>query len=198
MNIFRLFSKNKTDNDTLENTIENVDSIAEDNVDETIENKAESPKTDVISISYGTGLPIDIIYGYMRKNYSEQGFQDAIATPDITFKDINKQIIKNKILVVFQQIKLKYEVMTTEIEQRINSCRNVGLIDTIFQLQHDKDILSHHITEINSLEAKFRNGDFEATSCLQTYEAGFLKGLAATAIGSTEAIMKGINESNNN
>lgn len=197
MNFFKFFSNNNN-NTTSANKAENIDTVTESTMDESVSSNNEAPKTDTISITYGTGLPIDIIYGYMRKNYSEQGFQDAVTTPDMTFKEINKQIIQNKVLVVFKQVKLKYEVMITAIDQRINSCQNAGLVGTIFQLQHEKDVLSHHLEEVNSLETKFRCGDSEATSCLQTYEVGFLKGLAASAIGATKSMMGEMDNINNN
>ena len=31
-----------------------------------------------MTISYATGWPIDIIYGYLHKNYEEKGFNDAM------------------------------------------------------------------------------------------------------------------------
>lgn len=136
-----------------------------------------------LTITYGTGFPIDVVYGYMRKDYSEQGYNDAMTSSDITFKDINKNIIQNKVLVVFKQVKLKYEVMITDIEQRVNACSEAGLVGTVQQLQRDKSVLQHHLNEVKLLEEKFRSGDVETISCLQTYEIGFLKGLAASAVG---------------
>lgn len=106
-----------------------------------------------------------------------------MTSPDITFKDINKNIIQNKVLVVFKQVKLKYEVMITDMEQRVNACSEAGLVGTVHQLQRDKSVLLHHLDEVKLLEEKFRSGDIETISCLQTYEVGFLKGLAASAVG---------------
>lgn len=159
---------------------ESADSVVNKNDDN--ESKNETP-VKPLTITYGTGFPIDVVYGHMRKDYSDQGYNDAITSPDITFKDINKNIIQNKVLIVFKQVKLKYEVMITDIEQRVNACSEAGLVGTVQQLQRDKSVLLHHLDEVKLLEEKFRSGDVETISCLQTYEVGFLKGLAASAVG---------------
>lgn len=185
MNIFDFMRKSPKDvvSDEL-----NAPFAIEENTDTvTNEHDAREGQAETIvkplTITYGTGFPIDIVYGYMRKDYSEQGYNDAMTSPDITFKDINKNIIQNKVLVVFKQVKLKYEVMITDIEQRVNACSEAGLVGTVQQLQRDKSVLLHHLDEVKLLEEKFRSGDVETVNCLQTYEVGFLKGLAASAVG---------------
>lgn len=161
---------------------ENADNVANEHEESESREEIETP-VKPLTITYGTGFPIDVVYGYMRKDYSEQGYNDAVTSPDLTFKDINKNIIQNKVLVVFKQVKLKYEVMITDMEQRVNACSEAGLVGTVQQLQRDKSVLLHHLDEVKRLEDKFRNGDVETISCLQTYEVGFLRGLAASAVG---------------
>ena len=81
----------------------------------------ESSENKPLTVSYATGWPIDIIYGYLHKNYEEKGFGDSMIKSDLTFRDMNMNIIKNKILMVFREINLNYDVMKRDIETRMDT-----------------------------------------------------------------------------
>lgn len=49
-----------------------------------------------LTVSYATGWPIDIVYGYLHKNYEQKGFEDAMLKCDLTFRDLNMNIIKKQ------------------------------------------------------------------------------------------------------
>ena len=55
------------------------------------------PGNRTLTVTYATGWPIDVIYGYLHKNYEEKGFDDAMIKSDLAFRDINMDIIRNKI-----------------------------------------------------------------------------------------------------
>lgn len=57
-----------------------------------------------LTVSYATGWPIDVVYGYLHKNYEDKGFQDAMLECDLAFKDMNLRLIRNKILMVLSLI----------------------------------------------------------------------------------------------
>jgi hypothetical protein len=40
-----------------------------------------------------TGWPIDVIYGYLHKNYESKGFDDAMLKGDLAFRDMNMNLI---------------------------------------------------------------------------------------------------------
>ena len=56
--------------------------------------KDDESKTNLITIKWGTGLPIDVIFHYIHKNFEEEGFQDALVNSDITYRDTKEKIIR--------------------------------------------------------------------------------------------------------
>lgn len=49
--------------------------------------KPESHENKPLTVSYATGWPIDIIYGYLHKNYEEKGFNDSMVKSDLAFRE---------------------------------------------------------------------------------------------------------------
>ena len=145
------------------------------------DNKAEQPLT----VSYATGWPIDVVYGYLHKNYEKKGFEDAMLKSDLTFRDMNKNVIKNKILMVFREINLNYDVMRQDLQIRIDTCSAAGLLTTISQLEKQKTLIDSHKEELRRLEENFRNNANESSIPLQSYECGFLRGIATIAMSNT-------------
>lgn len=139
---------------------------------------AEEDEKRPLTVSYATGWPIDIVYGYLHKNYEQKGFEDAMLKSDLTFRNMNKNIIKNKILMVFREINLNYDVMRQDLQERINSCSAAGLLTTVSQLEKKISLIDSHKEELRCLEENFRNNTNEASIPLQSYECGFLRGVA--------------------
>ena len=133
-------------------------------------------------VSYATGWPIDIIYGYLHKNYEDKGFNDAMVKSDLTFRDMNMGIIRNKILMIFNEINLNYDVMKRDIETRMETCSAAGLLTTLSDLEKQMAIINTHKAELDRLEEDFRNNANEASVPLQSYDCGFLRGIATIAM----------------
>ena len=119
----------------------------------------ESSENKPLTVSYATGWPIDIIYGYLHKNYEEKGFGDSMIKSDLTFRDMNMNIIKNKILMVFREINLNYDVMKRDIETRMDTCSAAGLISTVSELENQMSIITTHKQELEQLEREFKADD---------------------------------------
>ena len=131
-----------------------------------------------LTVSYATGWPIDVIYGYLHKNYEQKGFDDALVKSDPTFRDMNINIIRNKILMVFREINLNYDVMKHDLQTRLDTCSAAGLLTTVSDIEKRMTIIDTHKSELCRLEDDFRNGRNEASIPLQSYECGFLRGIA--------------------
>ncbi len=145
----------------------------------------ESSENKPLTVSYATGWPIDIIYGYLHKNYEEKGFGDSMIKSDLTFRDMNMNIIKNKILMVFREINLNYDVMKRDIETRMDTCSAAGLISTVSELENQMSIITTHKQELEQLEREFKADD-QASVPLQSYNCGFLRGVATIAMTSPQ------------
>lgn len=162
----------------------NPENRSEEDVKEVMAtSESESPDNKPLTISYATGWPIDIIYGYLHKNYEDKGFDDSMIKSDLAFRDMNMNIIKNKILMVFREINLNYDVKKRDIETRIDTCNAAGLISTVTELENYLSIISTHKQELEQLEREFRADD-KASVPLQSYNCGFLRGVATIAMTS--------------
>ncbi len=143
-----------------------------------------------MTISYATGWPIDIIYGYLCKNYENKGFDDAMLKSDLAFRDLNMSLIKNKILMVFREINLNYDVMKQDLQTRIDNCNAAGLLTTVSELEKTMSTINAHKEELKQLEADFRNNANEASIPLQSYDCGFLRGIASIQMSGTNRTIK--------
>lgn len=187
MGLFSFFSK---DNGSKPVTInlpaaEQIEPATESvaSVEPTSDENSASDKP--MTISYATGWPIDIIYGYLHKNYEEKGFNDAMVKSDLTFRDMNMNIIKNKILMVFREINLNYDVMKHDLETRIETCSAAGLLSTVADMEKTMTIINTHKEELRQLECDFRGNSDNTSVPLQSYECGFLRGIATIAMGNS-------------
>ena len=155
----------------------------------------ESPENKPLTVSYATGWPIDIIYGYLHKNYEEKGFEDSMIKSDLAFRDMNMNIIKNKILMVFRETNLNYDVMKRDVETRMDTCSAAGLISTVTELENQMSIINTHKQELEQLEREFKTND-QASVPLQSYNCGFLRGVATIAMTSPQRkVMPQVNAS---
>lgn len=154
----------------------------------TQENKSEEEKP--LTVSYATGWPIDVIYGYLHKNYESKGFDDAMLKGDLAFRDMNMNLIKNKILMVFREINLNYDVMKQDLQTRIDNCNAAGLLTTVSELEKTMSTINAHKEELRVLEADFRNNTNESSIPLQSYDCGFLRGIASVQMSGTNGTTK--------
>lgn len=142
----------------------------------------QSSANTTLTVSYATGWPIDLIYGYLHKNYEEKGYADAMLNSNLSFRDMNMSIIRNKILMIFKEVNLKYRGMKQDIETRIATCNAAGLLTTVAELEKQMAVIMAHSNELSSLETDFRNNSIETSVPLMSYECGFLRGISAIAL----------------
>lgn len=147
----------------------------------------DTPVSNTLKVSYATGWPIDLIYGYLHKNYEDKGYADAMLNSNLTFRDMNMSIIHNKVLMIFREVNLKYDGMKRELETRIGTCNAAGLLTSVAELEKHMAVINAHKEELNKLEMDFRNNANEASVPLMSYECGFLRGVSAIAMSSPSA-----------
>ena len=99
MALFNFFNKKRQNvagsSKQLENVEQNLANV-ETSYDEPSTRESQS-KNDALKVSIATGWPIDLIYGYLHKNYESKGYEDAMLNSNLAFRDLNKNIIRNKI-----------------------------------------------------------------------------------------------------
>lgn len=185
MGIFNIFNKRSDNGAKLSVSLPMIEPAEAKEEIKSVETPVVTPanKEKPMTISYATGWPIDVVYGYLHKNYEDKGFQDAMLKSDLAFKDINMRLITNKILMVFREINLNYDVMKQDLQVRIDNCNAAGLLTTVVQLEKNMQLIDVHKKELADLEADFRNNANEASIPLQSYECGFLRGIATVSLG---------------
>ncbi len=184
MSIFSFFNSSKKTEPTVV-TLPSAETLPSSEAEVTstsVNENAQDDSRKPLTVSYATGWPIDIIYGYLHKNYEEQGFNDAMVKSDLAFRDMNVNIIKQKILMVFREINLKYDAMRIQWENQKNTCSAAGLLTTVSEIQNTLNVIQSHKEELAKLEQDFQSNANEASVPLQSYECGFLRGLATVAM----------------
>ena len=190
MALFGLFNKKKeNNNNSIPSQVTSDTPIpsSEDNINENPIVEKTTPEPQPLTVSYATGWPIDIIYGYLHKNYESRGYDDAMLNSNLSFRDMNMNIIRHKILMVFREINLNYDAMKQDLDSRIETCNAAGLITTAADLNKQLAVINAHKEELSQLEHDFRNNANEASVPLMSYECGFLRGISTIAMaGSTK------------
>lgn len=139
-------------------------------------------KNNSITITYGTGMPIDLIYSFLKEDYEAKGYDDALSNPDVSYKEKNKSIIKSNLEIKFKQVRLKYVDILREIDFHVSSRQQAGLVDLVRELENKKETYEHHLEELNKMEQDFANEEPYMTGMLLSYDKGFLRGLAALTL----------------
>ena len=85
--------------------------------------------------------------------------------------------------MVFREINLNYDVMKRDLEIRMDTCSAAGLLSTVSELEKKMSTINAHKAELKELEEDFRNSEKETSIPLQSYECGFLRGIATIALG---------------
>lgn len=184
MALFNFFKNKKVTNVAHSPQVpESIPVVDNPNQDADLESATPSQSTSApLTVSYATGWPIDLIYGYLHKNYEEKGYSDAMLNSNLTFRDMNMSIIRNKILMIFREVNLKYNAMKRDLDTRIETCNATGLLTTVAELEKQLSVIVSHTNELARLEEDFRNNANEASIPLMSYECGFLRGVSAIAM----------------
>lgn len=134
---------------------------------------------EIVYIKYGTGMPIDAIYIYVEKDYEQAGYDDAICNPDSSYKESRKIIIRSGLNRRFEQVRLRYKNDLREIDVQIATLEQQGMMNTSSFLNARRETYSEHLAKIDEMEQKLEKNDIQLLSMLDSYDRGFLRGLAA-------------------
>ena len=186
MALFGFFNKKNENTNTIpfQFTPDTPDSSMEEVTNDAPVVEETTPENKPLTVSYATGWPIDIIYGYLHKNYEQKGYDDAMLNSNLAFRDMNMKIIRNKILMTFREINLTYDAMKNDLDTRIENCNAAGLLTNIAELNKQLSVINAHKEELAQLEADFRNNTNEASVPLMSYECGFLRGISTINMAS--------------
>ncbi|MBP3842478.1 MAG: hypothetical protein J6E29_02410 [Prevotella sp.] len=179
MALFNWFGKKPVEN---EQTIpEVVEPIQEQNNEQGSPQENEEKKK-IITITWGTGMPIDVIFNFIHKNFEEEGFQDALVNCDITYRDAKEKIIRNDLEMLFRRIILKYKGDIRIINVKIENAHKALALGAAADLEALRATYEEHLAEIQEMQTQLEADDPKMTTMIESYRRGFLKGIAANAV----------------
>ena len=159
-----------------ENTLE------ESNEDILVPEDEKKDEKKLITITWGTGMPIDVIFNFIHKNFEEEGFQDALINQDVAYRDIKEKIICNDLEMLFKRIVLRYKNDIREVEFKIDNAQKAYALSAAARLESLKQTYEEHLSEIKEMQGKFAMEDPIMMTMIESYRRGFLKGITASTI----------------
>ena len=187
MELFSLFNNKKIAN----SDVTPVEICNEQDKNKERETLIEKPSTEndkkhFITITWGTGMPIDIIFNFIHKDFEEEGFQDALVNCDITYRDTKEKIIRNDLKMLFKRIILRYKNDVREVEVNIENARKAYALAAASKLEARRETFEEHLSEINEMQTLLDNDDPKMLTMIESYRRGFQKGMSAVAINFIE------------
>ena len=180
MALFNWFGKKPEENEEVNPEVVETTELQTNDSDSPKEN--EDDKKRLITITWGTGLPIDVIYNFIHKNYEEEGYQDALINQDVTYRDAKINIILNDLNMLFKRITLRYKTDIRRVQVMIENNRQAFAIAAASDLEALLETYNEHLAEISKMESLLAANDPKMMTMIESYRRGFLKGNAAVTI----------------
>jgi len=179
----RFFNLHKEKEENREDYLETKDTLPEIREADFIDNSEPSEhETPTYSVEFGTKLPIDVIYGFLKEDYEKKAYNDALTNPDKSYKEMNLAIIRSNLEVKFKQVLLKYEDLLREINFHIQSRGQAGLTDIVELLKSRKDTYEKHVEELKKMKVDLDKEELYMTGVFKSYSVGFTRGLASLSL----------------
>lgn len=168
---------------------ENVVIPFEENKPQESSVEPEPPKEDeakekkhLLTIVWGTGKPIDVIFNFIHKNFEEEGFQDALVNCDVAYRDAKEKIIRNDLEMLFRRIILRYKDDIREVDVQIDNASKGLALSSVARLEALRKTYEEHLAEIYEMCELLKANDPKITTMIESYRRGFLKGIAAATV----------------
>lgn len=181
MALFKLFGTMPKENEvTVPAMTENIQEESNENVLVPDDEKKDEKR--LITITWGTGMPIDVIFNFVHKNFEEEGFQDALVNSDITYRDAKEKIIRNDLEMLFKRIILKYKSDIRIVNIKIENAQKALALAAASNLAALRETYEEHLKEIQEMQSRLEVNDPKMTTMIESYRRGFLKGIAANTV----------------
>jgi hypothetical protein len=184
MSIFKLFGT-KPKEVNLSPIIETPVELPEANNEQQDDSKKEESsenKQKVITIKWGTGMPIDVIFNFIHKDFEDEGYQDALVNSDLQYRETKEGIIRNDLKMLFKRISLRYKSDVREIEVQMRNAQEAYAMSSASLLQARKETYEEHLAEIAEMERLLEANDPKMMTMIESYRRGFLKGISAITL----------------
>ena len=181
-------ASNSQETSTFQKEENTVEVIAQTPNGSVIESDSKSPKNnekqseELITITYGTGMPIDVIYAYISKDYEPEGYQDALVNSSVEYCKTKENIILNRLQQLFRQVSLSYKGEIRNLDVQIENSKSLFNLTSAAMLEARRDTCEEHIAEINVMLDKIKSNYPEMMTMIDSYRRGFSKGVSAQTV----------------
>lgn len=173
MKLKELFGKNPVNQEVENECLTNEISVESDT------SMMEKTNSDMITIKYGTEMPIDVIFNFIRRDFESDGYADALVSSDPTYKATKEGMIRNELKMLFTQVGLKYKNDISMIDVEIENYRQACLMTCVSSMQSRRSTFQEHLDKLHEMEEQLDNNDPRMMIMIESYRRGFLKGMAA-------------------
>ena len=127
-------------------------------------------------------INIEGLYLFLQNNWEENGFNDALANPDDSYRKDNLEFLTIDFELKVDQLLLTYSDKLNEIEFHINTRSKAGLIDLVEELKQHTVKLKTHVDQLNKFKSEIPAGTGALKRILLSYNKGFMRGLNAISV----------------
>ena len=126
-------------------------------------------------------MPIDVIFNFVRKDYENEGYNDALISTDPTYKSTKEGMIRNDLKTLFTQVALKYKNDIRMLDVEIDNYKQACLFSSVSAMESRRSTFEEQLGKIREMESQLDNDDPRMMIMIESYRRGFLKGMAAKA-----------------
>ena len=121
----------------------------------------------------------DKIFQFLRRNYIQLGYDDALSQPDHKFMNDNIEFIYSDFSLLLEEAELAYQEYLNDLDFHYKSRFNAGLLDIADELAAKKiNILADmDFVQKNKKELLEKSGNIQRL--VLSYKKGFMKGFSA-------------------
>lgn len=147
------------------------------------ESGAASPerKEHTIHLLWGTGMPIDVIYDFLNSDFETQGYEDAMANDDVSYRNTKEEVIINNLKVLMRRILLRYQDENHRTDMQMKNAEAACALSTVELLHNRQQTFLKHIEEIENMQRQLNERAPQMMAMINSYRCGFMKGIAAKA-----------------
>lgn len=122
---------------------------------------------------------LDSIYEFLQYDYESRGYQDALTSPDESYKNDNIKLIRHDLMILIDRTATWYQALLKETDFHISSRSRAGLIDLVEELKIRKDVTADQLEMVNQIRAEALAGTGSSERIVLSYQRGFMRGLYA-------------------
>src|SRR5690606_4840739 len=119
------------------------------------------------------------IYHYLEWDIETKGFNDAMVSPDESYKRENVQLIKYDLEIIIQKVRIYHDSLLKDLDFHILSRSRAGLVDLVEELKSRKTDLMEHIQKVNEIDTSLKSNNGYCERAILSYQRGFTKGMAS-------------------